>query len=133
MQQKVPVRNVDTKQSIVISVDSGAAENVMPEHMAPKFKVRHSEEQDMGVVYSAAKGETMPNRGKKNLKVTTNERQVRMLNMQVTDVSPSLMSVVKVCDVRHMVLFTENGGVIKNLNTGEETKFERENNVCRMN
>ena len=38
--KKVHVNNVDSKQSIVITVDSGAAENVMPDYMALKFKLR---------------------------------------------------------------------------------------------
>ena len=104
----------------------------MPEHMAPKFKLRRSEEQDAGVVYSAANGETMPNRGKKDLKVKTDEGQTRMLHMQVTDVNLALLSVARVCDAGHTVLFTEHGGVIRNKKTGEETTFNRENNVYRM-
>ena len=117
---------------IEITVDSGAAENVMPEHLAPGTKTEYSEEQAAGVVYTAANGDTMPNRGKKGLHVITKEGQARKVNMQITDVSRALMSVAKVCDAGHTVQFTKKGGTIRNEKTGEVTTFRRENNVYRM-
>ena len=98
-----------------ITIDSGAAENVMPERMAPKVPVQYSEEQAAGVVYTAANGEIMPNRGKKMVPFITKEGQHKMADMQVTDVNRVLMSVAKVCDAGHSVLFTKTGRVIKNL------------------
>ena len=126
------VNSVGGDQYMEITIDSGAAENVMPERMAPKVPVQYSEEQAAGVVYTAANGEIMPNRGKKLVPFTTTEGQHKMANMQVTDVNRVLMSVAKVCDAGHSVLFTRAGGVITNLQSGEETKFRRENNVYRM-
>ena len=66
------------------------------------------------------------------MKVTTREGQLRTMNMQVTDVNRALMSVAKICDAGHTVTFTHDGGVIRNNQSGEETKFRRENNVYRM-
>ena len=83
-------------------------------------------------MYTAANGETMPNRGCKRVKVTTKEGQLRTMNMQITDVNRALMSVAKICDAGHTVTFTTDGGVIRNNTSGEETKFRRENNVYRM-
>ena len=54
------------------------------------------------------------------------------MNMQITDVNRALMSVAKICDAGHTVVFKPDGGVIKNNQTGEETKFWRESNVYRM-
>ena len=113
-----------------LTIDSGAGENVMPEHMAPYTPVQHSKE--AGVLYTAANGDTMPNRGCKRVKITTKEGQLRTMNMQVTDVNRALMSVAKICDAGHTVTFTTDGGVIRNTQSGEETKFRRENNVYRM-
>ena len=115
-----------------LTIDSGAGENVMSEHMAPKTPVEYSKEQDAGVVYTAANGEIMPNRGKKVLRVITKEGQAKAMNMQITDVNKALMSVAKICDAGHSVVFTSDGGFIKSNKTGEETKFRRENNVYRM-
>ena len=113
-----------------LTIDSGAGENVMPEHMAPYTPVQQSKE--AGVLYTAANGDTMPNRGCKRVKITTQEGQLRTMNMQVTDVNRALMSVAKICDAGHTVTFTTDGGVIRNNQSGEETKFRRENNVYRM-
>ena len=126
------VNNVNNSQFMEITVDSGAAENVMPEYMAPGTPVEYSDEQAAGVVYSAANEDLMPNRGKKSVPIITGEGQARKVNMQITDVNRALMSVAKVCDAGHTVLFTSKGGVIKNIKSGEGTTFRRENNVYRM-
>ena len=110
-----------------LTIDSGAGENVMPGYMAPHTPVQQSAES--GVMYTAANGKTMPNRGRKVVKVTTKEGQLRTMNMQITDVNRALMSVAKICDAGHVVTFSSDRGVIRNKKTGEETKFRRENNV----
>ena len=74
----------------------------------------------------------MPNRGRKVVQVKTQEGQNRQMNMQITDVNRALMSVAKICDAGHTVMFKADGGVIRNNKTGEETRFRRENNVYRM-
>ena len=115
-----------------ITVDSGASENVMPNHLAPGTPVEHSEEQDKGTLYVAANGDLRPNRGKKNVPITTKEGQQRKINMQITDVNRALLSVAKVCDAGHTVTFTSKGGTIHNIETGEKTAFVRDRNVYRM-
>ena len=124
------ISNVIPADQMELTIDSGAGENVMPEYMAPCTPVQQSKE--AGVMYTAANGDTMPNRGCKRVKVTTKEGQLRTMNMQVTDVNRALMSVAKICDAGHTVTFTTDGGVIRNNQSGEETKFRRENNVYRM-
>ena len=113
-----------------LTIASGAGENVMPGYMAPSTPVTESKE--AGVMYTAANGDMMPNRGCKRVKVTTHEGQLRTMNMQITDVNRALMSVAKICDAGHTVTFNHTGGVIRNNQSGEETKFRRENNVYRM-
>ena len=115
---------------IDLTIDSGAGENVMPGYMAPHTPV--SESTESGVMYTAANGEMMPNRGCKRVKVTTREGQLRTVNMQITDVNRALLSVAKICDAGHTVMFTSDGGVIRNIKSGEETQFRREHNVYRM-
>ena len=80
----------------------------------------------------AANGNTMANRGKKVLHVFTKEGQFKRMNMQVTEVNKALMSVAKICDAGHTVVFKRDGGLIRNDTSGEETKFRRENNVYRL-
>ena len=131
-ERKVEVSYVSNDQYLDFTVDSGAGENVMSEHMAPQVPVQHSTEQDAGVVYVAANGNTMTNRGKKVLHVCTREGQLKRMNMQVTDVNKALMSVAKICDAGHTVVFRRDGGMIRNDTSGEETQFRRENNVYRL-
>ena len=131
-EREVPVNYVNDDQFLDFTVDSGAGENVMSEHMAPQVPVQHSTEQDAGVVYVAANGNTMANHGKKVLHVCTREGQLKRMNMQVTDVNKALMSVAKICDAGHTVVFKRDGGLIRNDSSGEETKFRRENNVYRL-
>ena len=45
--------------------------------------------------------------------------------MQVTQVRKSLMSVSKVCDTGHRVVFERSGGYIEHEASGQRTKFER--------
>ena len=46
-----------------LTIDSGAGENVMSEHMAPRTQVQVSRGQQAGVMCTAANGEIMPKRG----------------------------------------------------------------------
>ena len=103
------MNQVTNSKFLEITVDSGAAENVMPEYMAPETPVEYSDEQAAGVVYSAANGDLMPNRGKKSIPIITGEGQARKVNMQITDVNRALMSVAKVCDVGHCAVYEQRG------------------------
>ena len=73
-------------EDLWITVDSGASENVISDWIAPQFKVKPSTGSRNGVQYVAANGNMMPNRGEKNVKVTTEEGHWCVLKMQVTDV-----------------------------------------------
>ena len=74
----------------------------------------------------------MPNKGEKHIQVLTQEGHKCMLNMQVTDVKKPLMSVARICDAGHEVIFKSDGGIIKHMKTGQETKFQRIDNVYRL-
>ena len=52
--------------------------------------------------------------------------------MQVADVRKPLMSVAKICDLDHEVIFKKDGGCIRSCTTGEEIKFERHRDIYRM-
>ena len=52
-----------------------------------------------------------------------------LIRMQVTDVRKSLMSVGKVCDEGHRVIFEKSGGYIEHIATGDKTKFSRKGGV----
>jgi hypothetical protein len=115
-----------------ITVDSGASENVIADGMAPGVKTVPSSGSRNGVQYVAANGMAMPNRGEQHIQVLTEEGHQCTLNMQVTDVKKALMSVARVCDAGHEVLFTAKGGEIHHLESGQVTKFNRVDNVYRL-
>ena len=115
-----------------ITIDSGASENVISEELAPQVKVRPSLGSREGVKYVTANGETMANKGEKHIQVKTSEGHKCMLNMQVTDVKKPLMSVARICDAGHEVVFRSNGGTITHTSTGQTTKFQRVDNVYRL-
>ena len=62
----------------------------------------------------------MSNRGEKRIHVLTTEGHKCILNMQVTDVKKPLMSVARMCDAGHEVVFQSGGGYIKH--TGSRLK-----------
>ena len=86
---------------LTITIDSGASENVISEEFAPLVKVRASQGSREGVRYVTATGQ----RGEKHIHVLTTEGHMCMLNMQVTDVKKPLMSVARICDAGHDVVF----------------------------
>ena len=52
--------------------------------------------------------------------------------MQVTDVREALVSVSKICDAGHEVVFNKIGGKIIHLESGQITKFDRVDDVYRL-
>ena len=130
---KKELNNVEGEtETLTLTIDSGASENVMAESMAPQCQTKPSRGSKTGVKYVAANGNIMPNRGQKEVKVVTKEGHKCMLQMQVTDVRKALMSVSKICDAGHEVKFTKEGGEIKHIKTGQKTKFARVDDVYRL-
>ena len=56
-------------ETLTLTVDSGAAENVMGQHMAPGTAIKPSVGSRSGVQYTTADGSSIPNRGEKEVKV----------------------------------------------------------------
>ena len=117
---------------LTITIDSGASGNVISEEFAPQVKVRASQGSREGVRNVTATGGTMSNRGEKHIHVLTTEGHKCMLNMQVTDVKKPLMSVARICDAGHEVVFQSGGGYVKHTGSGQITKFNRVDNVYRL-
>ena len=119
-------------RTLVLTIDSGASENVIGQHVVPECPTRPSAGSRAGVTYVAANGMQMPNRGEKRVKVKTKEGCCCELKMQVTDVRKPLMSVSKICDAGHQVTFTSAGGEIMEIGTGKVTRFDRVDDVYRL-
>jgi hypothetical protein len=123
---------MENEEDMVITIDSGASENVISQDFAKSVPIVPSAGSREGVQYVTANGNTMPNKGEKHIPVVTAEGHKCLLNMQVTDVKKPLMSVARICDAGHEVVFTAEGGRIKHLGSGQVTKFQRVDNVYRL-
>ena len=65
--------------------------------------------------------------------VETEEGVPCMVDFQIADVSKPLMSVGKICDQGHEVVFRRDGGVIRSLYDGTETRFARDKGLYMLN
>jgi len=113
-------------------VDSGAAESVAPESMAPWIPMKESEGSKRGQTYLSASGDKLPNLGEKKFDMMTVEGHWAQATFQVAEVTRPLCSVSKMCDKGNRVVFEMGGGYVENLTTGVRTSFSRENNVYVM-
>ena len=124
--------NQKKKSKLVVTIDSGAAENVISGKEAPHVPTRPSPGSLSGVEYVNANGATMPNRGQKVVPVRLSDGSACSLKMQVTDVKRTLLSVGKVCDAGHRVVFEATGGYMEHIESGKKFAFERVNGVYRV-
>ena len=135
-----PARKIGTrryKMAKGITVDSGAADNVLPRRMVRGRgnRVRPSAASRAGVHYITASANRIPNEGETDLSfVTSDGRDISWL-FQVAEVNKVLASVSYLVDAGHRVVFDKDAktgvdvSVIVNKITGEEVKMRRDNNV----
>ena len=118
-----PVARRENK--LKLTLDSGAAESVIPSQVAPHIEVVKPACPERNTNYVMANGEVARNRGEKHIPVQTAEGEQCLVRVQVTDVTKTLMSVGKICDAGHRVVFDKGGGYIENTNNRKRTRFER--------
>ena len=110
-------------------MDSGASASVMPASVGKGVPLEESEGSRKGLVYYAANGDKLPNRGKKTLSIVTEEWSDYLMTYQVTDVVKPLTSVSSICDAAgglNSVTFTSTGGWIYHGAEDRYTGFQRE-------
>ena len=119
-----------------ITVDSGAADNVMPRKVIRKnMKVRSSQASRSGVHYVAANDHRIANEGEVDFAFETKDGQAHSWTFQVAEVNKVLASVSALVDSNHRVTFEkdEKTGIdmsfIVNKTTGRTIKMRRERNV----
>ena len=102
-----------------ITVDSGAEESVWPSGWLPEEPTRTNNVQWKRFV--AANGAEMTHHGKKEVKFKRRDKDgVMALNFEVTDVTKPLVAVRRIVEKGNEVVFGQNGGLIKNVTTGQE-------------
>ena len=114
-------------------VDSGAAENALPESARPFVELQPSEGSKYGRVYRGAGGEAIPNRGHNTVQAMTAEGQQRKCSWQVCPVTRPLMSVSRMVAAGNEVVLSNSAPYVKNLRTGETTQLRKEGKCSSSN
>ena len=120
-----------------ITVDSGAADPVMPRRMVRgRFnKIRSSPGSRAGIHYLSATSNRIPNEGEADFNFSTAEGQHKKYVFQIAEVNKALCAVSYLVDCDNRVTFDRDPrtGVdiscILDKKTGQITKLRREKNV----
>ena len=117
---------------VEMTIDSGAAETVTSEEEIPEYPTIQPSGPERETQYVLPDGGMVKNKGEKHVEITTGEGAKCTVRMQVTQVRKSLMSVSKVCDAGHRVIFERNGGYIEHEASGQRTAFDRKGGVYAL-
>ena len=119
-----------------ITVDSGAADNVMPRRfLRGRAKIRPSTASKAGVHYVAASNHRIPNEGEADFEFQTKDGQSLSWLFQIAEVNKTLAAVSALVDAGHRVVFDrdEATGVdtsfVTHKDTGVSIRMRRERNV----
>ena len=115
-----------------ITIDSGAAESVMPEGMLHGIKLEESEGSRRGVHYVTANGGKMPNLGEKKVFFRTKDGGTSSVVFQVTHARKPLASVSRIVQKGNRVVFGGDESYIENVVTGRRVPITFENGTYHM-
>jgi hypothetical protein len=104
----------------MITIDSGAAESVLPLEMLHQVPMHEGDHVQRNTVYSSADGGQMWNHGHKFVHFRNKgSEEVNMAEFQVTTVKKPFASVSKITDKGNRVVFEATGGYIENIKSGK--------------
>ena len=116
-----------------VTVDSGAADSVMPESKCCQYEVVDTPKSLAGSNYSGADGSAIPNLGERTIDVVTEAGNNAKMRFQVCPVTKALGSVSKMVRNGHRVVFDDEeygeGSYIQDRRTGQKTYLRQENGV----
>ena len=134
MKPAVKVRKMRLKKGI--TMDSGAANNVMPKRMVVnKNRIRPSPGSLRNAHYIAANNGKIPNEGEFDFEFTTTEGQEKSICFQVAEVNKALGSISYMVDHQYRIIFDKDEKTGTDLSlmihkpTGVTTRFRRQRNV----
>jgi hypothetical protein len=134
--QKEKIKKLISAGKGKITIDSGAADSVLPMAMLPNEELKEGEAKKAGVKYIAANGGKMENMGEKRVRFKKAAGGgMNSIMFQVTDVGKPLAAVSKMLDQGNTVVFTRKGGqksYVVNDATGEKIEFEEERGTFVM-
>ena len=107
---------------VEFAVDSGASETVVSEAMVASVATKPSLASSRGVSYEVANGEVIPNLGETDiLGYTDQEGFAKVIKAQVCDVSKPLLSVHRLVQAGHTVVFSPEASYIHDGSTNQVT------------
>ena len=112
-----------------ITIDSGAAETVLPKNWCTKIPLRESEASRKNTYYLAANGQKIFNEGERNVTFATSTGSLCAMNFQVCDVTKPLGSVSKICAKGNRVVFDDDFPYIESKSSGERLPLQQRNGV----
>ena len=118
-----------------VTIDSGAAESVMPRGMLEGEPLVEGESKRLGVKYVAANEAKMDNCGQKRIRFKKEGLSgVSDMLFQVTDVGKPLASVTRILDKGNTVVFSRNtgGSYIMNNHSGKKIQLTEEKGTFFM-
>ena len=112
------MNTVDGWEKVTLIVDSGASDTVVPPSVCSRATLHHTSK--VGTEYECANQDVIENLGEKRCQISLAGSDGKRdagtdgmsMSFQVVDVSKALLSVSKVCDQGHEVVFTKTGGYI---------------------
>ena len=107
-------------------VDSGALENVIGEGMIQSVDTVPGSASRLGIEYEVANGTRIPNLGEQRVYAVTDEGVRRMLTLQVCDVKKGLLSVSKIAQKDHGVVFDPDGSYIEDTASKERLWLQQQ-------
>ena len=119
-----------------ITVDSGAAEHVIPSDMCSNYPLIEGDQHRLGVYYVAASGEELENEGERQLLMADHMGNPRQMTFQVTQVNKALGSVGKLCQSGQQVVFNPpghpDGSYVRDLRSEVRTPLREEGGTYKM-
>ena len=112
-----------------LTIDSGAADHVIPPDWIPGFVTKPSLGSKRGVKYVAANGSRIPNLGQMVVAFENSLGTVGKIIFQVAEITKPLVSVSKLIDDGHQVVFDQRASYIVHKESGKEMKLRRERGV----
>ena len=119
----------DGWRTVECILDSGASESVCPASMAPLWPVEDSPGSLVGLHYLSASGGRLKNCGQQHVPIELTSGQRTHALFQIAEVSRPLVSVARLTEAGKAVIFGCSGGVIRDLQSGVDTPFERRDGI----
>ena len=115
-------------QCLSVAVDSGACDNVIDPKDVGLYEeyVKDTEASRNQENFLAANGEEIPNYGEVKVPIITRERTLRGITFQAAGVAKGLLSVEKMNESGHVVIFDGDDSYVVNKWTGEMNQLRRQ-------